>query len=205
MTFDLRIATPSDAAEFLRIYTPSVVDSAVSFEDQPPTADEMAQRIEKLLRTHPWICCAAPAGPRGAIAGYAYACPHRERAAYRWAVEVSVYVDAEHRGRGIGHRLYFALLRILAAQRFTVAYAGITLPNDASVRLHESLDFNLVGVYERVGWKAGAWRDVGWWACHIFEDLASLQRRGSPPPEPIPFPEVRARREVRNALMEILE
>jgi phosphinothricin acetyltransferase len=149
----------SDAAPCAEIYAPSVRDSAVSFEAQAPGPDELAQRIDRISLTHPWLV----AEDDGQIVGYAYGSQHRERAAYRWAADVAVYVSVEHRRRGVGRALYDALLPLLSRQGFYSACAGITLPNDASVKLHEACGFKLVGVYRRIGWKAGAWRDVGWW------------------------------------------
>jgi phosphinothricin acetyltransferase len=150
---------PADAGACAEIYAPFVRGSAVSFEQQAPGAAELTGRIERISRTHPWLV----AVDGGAVAGFAYAATHRERAAYCWAADVTVYVHAGHRRRGIGQALYRALLELLVRQGLYVACAGITLPNDASVALHESLGFQPVGVYRRIGFKAGAWRDVGWW------------------------------------------
>jgi L-amino acid N-acyltransferase YncA len=172
----IRSADHSDAAACAAIYAPHVEESATSFEDAPPTAAEFAERIVRFTATHPWLV----AVHEGEIVGYAYACPHRSRAAYRWAADVSVYVAADQRGRGYGRALYVELLERLRRQCFRVACAGITLPNEASVALHESLGFAAVGVYRRIGWKAGAWRDVGWWQL----ELAPADE-GSPA-EPLP-------------------
>lgn len=155
----IRPARAADAAAFAAIYAPSVKGSFVSFEERPPSAAEMRRRLRETARTHPWLC----AEEGGRILGYAYACRHRERAAYRWSVEVSVYVDASARGRGVGRALYRELFGRLRRQGFVNAFAGVTLPNRASVALHESLGFRPVGVYHGVGFKAGRWRDVGWW------------------------------------------
>jgi L-amino acid N-acyltransferase YncA len=170
----IRDADPErDAAACASVYAPFVEECPTSFEERPPTAAEMADRIARTATTHPWLV--AEAG--GDVVGYAYACPHRERPAYRWAVEVSVYVAGDRQGSGLGRRLYEALIAQLRRQRFHVALAGITLPNDASVALHEHLGFVPVGILRRIGWKAGAWRDVGWWQLE-------LARPGDgPPPE----------------------
>jgi L-amino acid N-acyltransferase YncA len=153
----------ADAEECAALYTPFVLDSAVSFEYVPPTAEEFASRIAQLSATHAFLV----AEEHNEVLGFAYASPHRERAAYRWAAEVSVYVDAGQHRRGIGRALYAALFELLARQGFRTLLAGIALPNDASVALHEQLGFELIGVYRRIGWKAGAWRDVGWWQLQL--------------------------------------
>jgi len=155
----IRVARSGDAAQLCEIYAPNVTNEFISFELEAPTVDEMRARIEKTLPTHPWLVH----DESGRIAGYAYASRHRERAAYQWAADVSCYVRPEARGRGIGKALYTELLKILESQGFRNAYAGIALPNDASVKLHESVGFVPIGVYRDVGFKLGAWRDVGWW------------------------------------------
>ncbi len=160
----IRSAHPQkDAEACAAIYAPSVEGSPTSFEERPPDADEISARIERISATHPWLV----AEREGEILGYAYACEHRSRPAYRWSVEVSVYVSADHHGKGHGRRLYESLFDDLRERGFRMAYAGITLPNEASVALHEKLGFEPIGVYRRIGWKAGAWRDVGWWQLEL--------------------------------------
>lgn len=163
----IRLARPDDAPAIRDIYAPAVTETIISFEGEPPTEDEMRRRIEDTHLTHPWLVCER----HGEIAGYAYASPHRGRAAYRWSVDVSVYVQRDHRRKGGGRGLYESLFAILDLQGFVNAYAGIALPNEASVTLHESLGFEPVGVYEEVGYKHGAWRDVGWWQLAISERI----------------------------------
>jgi len=155
----VRLAEPADGAGVQAIYAPIVRDTAISFEVDPPSVEEMARRIDSTLERWPWLVCA----DEGTVLGYVYASRHRERAAYRWSVDVTAYIHESARRRGIGHALYTALLAMLAAQGYHRAYAGITLPNAASVGLHESLGFTPVGVYPAVGWKLGDWHDVGWW------------------------------------------
>ncbi len=155
----LRPAAVRDAAACAEIYAPFVCESGVSFEERAPDELQVARRIEEISKTHPWLV----AEEDGSVIGFAYASPHRERAAYRWAAEVTVYIADGQRGRGVGRALYERLLALLAHQGLHVACAGITLPNDASVALHETCGFTLVGIYRRIGWKAGAWRDVAWW------------------------------------------
>lgn len=165
-----RHADPArDAAACAAIYAPYITDGVASFEADPPDTAEMARRIAAYAASHAWLV----AERDGAVAGFAYACPHRERAAYRWSADVSVYVAAHAHRRGVGRELYDALLDLLRRQGMRRVHAGITLPNAASVGLHETLGFRLVGVYERVGYKHGAWRDVGWWQLALFPGEAT--------------------------------
>jgi L-amino acid N-acyltransferase YncA len=160
----IRSADPRrDAAACVVIYSPHVEAGATSFEEDPPDPSRFAERIAETAKAYPWLV----AERGGEVVGYAYACPHRYRPAYRWAVEVSVYVDSKEHGRGHGRALYSELMARLRKQRFHVACAGVTLPNPASVALHESLGFVPVGIYRRIGWKDGSWRDVGWWQLEL--------------------------------------
>jgi L-amino acid N-acyltransferase YncA len=168
----IRLATVPDAQAMAGIYDPIVSDTAISFETDPPGAAEMERRIARVLTLAPWLVDSTG----GEIRGYAYASRHHERAAYQWSVDVAVYVSAAHRRQGVGTALYSALFPLLRRQGFFAAHAGITLPNAASVRLHESLGFRPVGVYRAVGYKLGAWRDVGWWQLELQE------RREEPAP-----------------------
>jgi L-amino acid N-acyltransferase YncA len=148
-----------DAAACAAIYAPFVRDTAVSLEEVPPDAAEMAARIAQIEAAHPWLVLE----DEGQVVGFAYASQHRVRAAYRWAADVTVYIEPSRHRRGAGRRLYGALMDALRAQGLRMACAGITLPNGASVGLHESMGFVPVGVYRHIGWKLGEWRDVGWW------------------------------------------
>jgi phosphinothricin acetyltransferase len=176
----IRLATADDAAACSAIYVPFVTSTAVSFEADPPDVAEMARRITATLERLPWFVATLD----GATVGYAYASPHRSRAGYRWAVDVSAYVHADLRGRGIGRRLYAALLAVLERQRFRRAYAGIALPNAASEALHRAAGFVPVAVYRRVGWKVGAWHDVAWFERALGPDDDGV------PAEPIPLPDL---------------
>lgn len=157
-TLRIRPATDADAGALLAIYRPFVEASIVSFETVTPTDDEFAGRIRKALAGWQWIV----AEKDGQCVGYAYASSHRERAAYRWSVEVSAYVDPNHHRQGIGRLLYTNLFSELSRKGFCNAYAGVTLPNDASVALHRSVGFEPVGVFRNVGRKFGKWHDVAW-------------------------------------------
>ncbi len=174
-TAALRYADPDrDAAACATLYAPHVDGSATSFEEVAPDADQFSALIATTLRSYPWIVL----DDAGKVLGYAYASSHRSRAAYRWAAEVSIYVDPAHHGAGAGRRLYEALFELLRRQNLRVALAGITVPNDASIGLHRALGFEQVGVYRDIGWKAGAWRDVAWWQLR-------LAGGAGPPSEPL--------------------
>jgi L-amino acid N-acyltransferase YncA len=189
MPLTIRHATEADAAEIAATYAPYVGDTAISFEVAAPSTDAMRERIRSLVATYPWLVCA----DQTEVRGYAYASRHHERAAYQWSIDVSVYVRADAHRRGIGRALYAALLRLVVAQGFYNAYAGITLPNPASVGLHESFGFRPVGVYRCVGHKLGAWHDVGWWALE-------LQPRPASPTPPRPAAALRETTEWQAAL-----
>jgi len=151
--------------------------------------EDMAQRIQKTLAHWPWMVC----DRAGEVLGYAYASQHRERAAYQWSVDVSVYVHPRAHRSGIGRALYTSLIRLLVLQGFYNAYAGITLPNAASVGLHEAVGFRPVGVYRKVGFKLGAWHDVGWWSL-------LLQPPAARPSSPVDFPALTGDSEVEAAM-----
>jgi phosphinothricin acetyltransferase len=159
-TLRIRTATPDDAAAIAAIYAPIVTDTAISFELEAPSAADMRQRIVATLALLPWL---VGEDAQGAVCGYVYASKFRERAAYQWAVEVTAYVRSDCRGQGIGRQLYTRLFSLLAELGYVQAVAGITLPNAASVGLHEALGFEPATCYRQVGYKHGAWRDVGYW------------------------------------------
>jgi phosphinothricin acetyltransferase len=154
----VRGATAQDAAACAAIYEPYVTGTAITFEYVPPTEADMAARIAAAQRTHAWLVLE----DGGRVVGYAYGGPYKERAAYRWSCEVSVYLEMGRRRGGGGRALYEALLARLTELGFRTAVAGMTLPNDASVGLHRALGFEPIGTYRRIGWKHGAWHDVAW-------------------------------------------
>lgn len=169
----VRRASAADAAACLDIYRPYVLDTAVTFETDVPTVEDMAARIEGALATHEWLVLESDGG----IGGYAYAHQFNPRAAYLWSVETSVYVARDRQRTGAGRALYAELLRRLAERGFRRAFAGIAQPNDASNALHGAFGFRPVGRYRRVGWKHGAWHDVEWWQL----DLAGPDDEIDPP------------------------
>lgn len=159
----IRLATPTDAAPILGIYTPYISDTSYTFETEVPSVNAFAQRIQNYLQEWPWLVCEV----NGQIAGYAYGARYRERAAYQWCVESSVYIHDKFQRAGVGDALYTALLAILKQQGFRNVYAVINLPNEKSVAFHEKMGFEYFATYKNVGYKLGRWKDVGWWQCII--------------------------------------
>lgn len=159
MGSSIRLVVEADVAAIADLYRPIVESTSISFETEPPTEEEMRRRIGETLPFYPWLVYEFD----GKVAGYAYATRHRVRAAYQWSVDTSVYVHPEFRRSGVGRGLYVSLFGILAEQGYFNAYAGIALPNPASVALHQRVGFQPIGVYQNVGYKLGAWHDVGWW------------------------------------------
>ncbi len=185
----LRLATPDDGAACAAIYRPYVETTAVSFEQASPDAAEMAARIARTIERTPWLV--AELG--GAIRAYAYASRHRERAAYDWTAETTVYVDEALTGRGLGRAAMTALLAILRIQGFHLAVAGVTLPNPGSVALHGSLGFTRIGEFEAIGYKQGRWHGVEWYGLELGPR--------EPGPTPIrPLPEIQATDGIRAVL-----
>jgi len=154
----VRDANEHDAEACAAIYAPYVTDTTITFEYEPPSAAEMARRIAAAQRAHAWLVLEDD----GRVVGYAYAGPYKERAAYRWSSEVSVYLEMGRRRGGSGRLLYEALFERLAERGFRTLVAVMTLPNDASEGLHRAMGFEPIGTFRRVGWKHGQWRDVAW-------------------------------------------
>jgi L-amino acid N-acyltransferase YncA len=186
----IRPATEADAAAMAAIYAPFCTETAITFETVALSSAAMAERLAQLGEKYPWLV----ADDGGTVAGYVYAGPHHERAAYRWAVNVSLYMHENYRRQGVGRTLYTALFDVLKLQGFAHAIAGITLPNPPSVALHEALGFKLVGVYPQVGFKLGAWRDVGWWQLPLRSSLPV-------PAEPLSMAEARQLPEFADCLV----
>jgi L-amino acid N-acyltransferase YncA len=185
----IRLADRRDCDALAAIYRPAVTDGAISFEIEPPDAAAMAARVEKTLSRLPWIVYELD----GVVAGYAYGSPYRDRPAYQWSVEVSAYVRQDVRRAGAGRALYTSLFAILALQGYRSAFAGITLPNEASVGLHRAMGFTPVGIYHGVGYKFGEWHDVGW-----FE--RPLAPRDSDPRAPVALPSLVDQASLHDAL-----
>ncbi|HTA05966.1 MAG TPA: arsinothricin resistance N-acetyltransferase ArsN1 family B [Solirubrobacteraceae bacterium] len=155
---NVRVASLRDAPACASIYAPYVTDTAITFETEPPSATEMERRIEAALQTHAWLVLE----DAGQVVGYAYASRFHVRPAYRWACETSVYLERGRRRTGGGRALYESLLARLVERGYRIAMAGMTLPNEASVGLHEAMGFQPAGTYRRIGYKLGSWHDVAW-------------------------------------------
>jgi phosphinothricin acetyltransferase len=186
----IRIARDEDAAAIHAIYAPHVNEGVATFETVLPGTEAMRERIRARLPHYPWLVWEE----QGTVLAYAYAGRFRERAAYDWIAETSIYVDARAQRRGIARRLYTALLDTLRLQGLTQAVGVITVPNPVSVGFHESLGFEPAGVWRHCGWKLGRWWDVGVWQ-------KELQAAANPPPAVMPFASV-ARRPAWTALLE---
>lgn len=163
--YKARLARPDDAAGMLEIYAPYIRNTSITFETEVPAVEAFANRIATYLRDWPWLVMEA----EGRIAGYAYASRYRERSAYQWSVECSVYIHEDHLRAGLARALYTALFHILKQLGYRNVYAVINLPNDRSVALHESMGFRWFATYEQVGYKLGQWKNVGWWRLVINE------------------------------------
>lgn len=170
----IRLAKVSDAEQILDIYAPFVKNTVISFEMTVPSKEEMEKRIEHLSENNPWLVLEEA----NEILGYAYASKHHERPAYRWSVDVSIYVRENCQGKGIGKTLYTSLFTILKYQGYCNAYAGICLPNEKSIGIHEYFGFKKIAHYNKVGYKFGEWHDTGWW--QLF-----LQEHAQEPREPL--------------------
>ena len=172
----IRLAQPVDAKDILAIYSPYIENTSFTFETETPTEEQFASRITSYLQNWPWLVCEM----HGKIAGYAYATKYRERTAYQWSIESSVYIHEDFHKMGIATVLYAALFEILQRQGFRNVYAVINLPNDRSVTFHEGMGFSYFATYEQVGYKLGKWKNVGWWR-------KTLNEFGMDPEPPIQF------------------
>ncbi|HWI94055.1 MAG TPA: GNAT family N-acetyltransferase [Flavisolibacter sp.] len=175
----IRLVTIEDSSQITEIYSPSVLNAATSFETELPSESEMQTRIQTILQKFPWIVCEVD----GKIAGYVYASKHRDREAYQWSCECSIYMNSDFKGKGIGTELYRLLFQVLKRQGFRNVYARITLPNEASISIHERCGFKHFATYDSIGYKFGHWHSVGWWKLQIND--YDLQ-----PPPPLKFSEL---------------
>ena len=184
----IRIATTDDSESILKIYAPYIENTSYTFETEVPTIDSFKKRVSSYLQDWPWLVCEID----GVIAGYAYGARHRERVAYQWSLESSVYIHDDYQRRGVARALYTALISILRLQGFRNLYAVINLPNDKSVSFHEKLGFEYFATYKNVGYKLGKWKNVGWWQLQLNE--YSME-----PESPVKFSEIKMK-EIGNIL-----
>ena len=176
---NIRLVTTNDAAGILSIYAPYILNTSFTFETEIPSEKDFQERVSDYLINWPWLVCEID----GVIAGYAYGAKYRERTAYQWCVESSIYIHDDFQKQNIGKALYEALIEILKHQGYRNVYAVINLPNDKSVRFHESCGFTYFATYEKVGYKLGKWKNVGWW-------LLVVNEFGLEPEAPIKFSEL---------------
>lgn len=174
----IRLTRPADAASVLAIYAPYIQNTSFTFETEVPSENEFKERINSYLQQWPWLVCEID----GKIAGYAYGAKHRERVAYQWCAECSVYVHDDFQRAGVAKALYTALIEILKLQGYRNLYAVINLPNEKSVLLHENMGFEFFALYENVGYKLGKWKNVGWWQLQLNDYILE-------PSAPLRFPE----------------
>ncbi len=185
----IRIARKEDAKQLLAIYSPFITDSAVSFELRVPAVNEFKERITNCMRTHPWFVCEH----EGNIIGYAYASGYRDRIAYQWSCECSVYVDNNFKRRGVARAVYSALFEVLTYQGFVNVYAVITHPNPASIKFHKAAGFKLFAIYRNAGYKFGKWHDVHWYSKKVNDYKSN-------PENPKPFSTIRKGNPMRDIL-----
>lgn len=180
----LRLACGEDGASLLNIYR-QYMDTPITFECVCPSAEAFAERIQKISAVYPYLVCECG----GEIAGYAYAQRHKERAAYQWSVELSIYLDRRYTSCGIGKKMYGALFELLRMQGVRNAYGCVTVPNEKSERLHRSMGFRCVGIFRHTGYKCGAWRDVAWFERELIlcdsEPAGSIRAADQLPPEAV--------------------
>ncbi len=167
----IRPATVEDAADILSIYANYIRETTVTFETEVPSVEEFGERIEKVLLSYPWLVCEV----NGVVAGYAYASKHGERAAYKWSVDLSIYISKKYQRRNIATALYKALIVLLQRQGYVMGYAGVSVPNLKSEEFHKRFGFQEVGTFENAGYKLGEWRGVKWFAIQLSECLKDPQ------------------------------
>jgi phosphinothricin acetyltransferase len=187
----LRLATPEDGDAVAEIYAPYVNETAISFELTPPSGEEMGARIAKVLERGPYIVAEVD----GVVRAYAYAGRFRDRAAYDWTAESTVYVERSLHRSGLGRATMAAVLRVLRLQGFRLVVAGVTPPNPGSVGLHQALGFERVGMFEGVGWKDGRWRGVEFFTLELFPPAD-----GSEPAPIRPLPDLLGTPELARAI-----
>jgi len=181
MTAAIRLGDPvHDSRQVAAIYYPYVLNTPITFESDPPTGSVMCIRMENVMEKYPWLVCEED----GEVMGYSYGSRFRDRPAYDWTVETTIYVKESAHGLGIGFALYTSLIEYLRLQGYCSAVSAIALPNLPSINLHERLGFEKCGLLTNAGFKDGIWHTVGlWWL--------TLQLHPDNPSPPINLPETR--------------
>jgi L-amino acid N-acyltransferase YncA len=161
----IRLIRTADSKNVLEVYKPYVVSTAITFEYDVPGLDDFSTRIETIANEYPWLVCSKD----DIIIGYAYACKHRDRTAYQWSAESTIYMSSDYHGKGIGKVLYETLFSILKLQGYVNVYAGVALPNVKSEEFHKASGFYEIGDFEKIGYKLGKWHDVRWFQLLLTE------------------------------------
>lgn len=159
----IRLATEKDAQATLAIYAPYVTDTAITFDYDVPSEMEFAEKIRHITTDFPWLVCEI----EGEIVGYVYASKHREKTAYQWSAESTVYFSSSYHRKGLAKILYETLFSLLKLQGYVNVYAGVTLPNEKSEGFHLAQGFEVIGDFTKIGYKLGKWRDVRWYQRHL--------------------------------------
>ncbi len=168
----IRLAQPSDIEAIRKIYIPYISNSAVSFETEVPTTLEFEERIKKVMHTHPFLVFE---DKQAKVMGYAYVGAYRERKAYRWCVESSIYIDETYFGKGVAEKLYSCLIEMCRDRGYTRIYGVIALPNERSEAFHRKLGFKQFALFEKTGFKLGKWWDVAWYEL-VLDDSGKAPR-----------------------------
>jgi phosphinothricin acetyltransferase len=188
---EIRLITDSDAEAVLDVYKPFVTDTNITFEYEVPSIHEYRQRIASYTPDFPWLVSALD----GKIIGFAYAGKHRDRTAYQWAAESTIYLSPEAQGKGIARVLYETLFSLLRLQGYFNVYAGVSIPNYKSVGFHLALGFDEIGIFRKIGYKHGNWHDTVWFQKHLADHIFN-------PPLPKKIAEVIVEESFQNILME---
>jgi L-amino acid N-acyltransferase YncA len=178
--YKIRFISLNDAQATLEIYKPYVLNTYITFEYDVPTLEDWKNKIEKITLKYPWLVCEH----EGEIAGYAYGSMHRDRTAYQWSPESTVYISEKYHRKGIARALYQRLFAIMKLQGYVNVYAGVSMPNVKSEEFHKALGFTELGTFKNIGYKLGAWHDTKWFQLQLSE-------HGLNPPPPRTIAEVK--------------
>ena len=173
-TYEIRLINTGDIAGALAVYTPFVLNTAITFEYYVPTLDEFTTKVETITNGYPWLVYLH----NGKVKGYAYGSIHRSKTAYQWSPESTIYLSSEAQGNGIGRILYETLFSLMRLQGYINVFAGVSLPNEQSESFQKSLGFEEIGVFKNIGYKLGKWHDTRWFQLHLaghFDEPGQLK------------------------------